>query len=402
MFVNSCSANSLLQTEARTVRSLVIVAFTPPMLYFARRVRSAGVRVHLVEMVHSPRAFVRPSNAVEAGGLVLLWPAVDTEQGLAAIQRFVESVDASALIASDDSLLSWLGRNRARFEPRCKVAAPEPAALESLWNKAHQVDRAAQSGFDLLPGWSIASRQDIDAIPAHAFPVVIRPVLSSSALPFFKARVLRTRNGLHDFYAATRWTHPPIVQRFCLGPNYVLHGTRSETGEILALRLFLAYRKYAGFTTSMCSIPLPAELAAAARTFVDAENLVGPFHFELLGCEADSTLYFLEINCRLGGTTGKATQLGYDEPGLLLQAYGLKTPGALPEVPVYSQTTTLSLNLSQAFNDLFRRPDPLAYPQMPRLHSFFAALKEALLVNDGRLDFNDPISLIRYLGWNRG
>jgi len=52
----------------------------------------------------------------------------------------------------------------------------------------------------------------------------------------------------------------------------------------------------------------------------------------------NGSVYFLELNNRLGGTTAKVFALGYDEPLLALQAYGvLPTP---PETIDQQQATS--------------------------------------------------------------
>lgn len=392
-----CPARPLLHEEARTVHSLVLLGFSAYLLAFARRARSAGIRVHVIDLVERRRKYVRRSNAVEPDGITMEWRVVGTTEGLVILQHFVEEVHADALLTTDDFSLTWLGKHRAFFEPHCKLMIPPPAVLERLLDKAHQIDRARECGFDLLPTWKLTSAEAIAAIPDEAFPVVIRPRSPDSARPGFKAQVLHNREDLSRLYNSTRWTREPIVQPFLLGPNYVLHGVRTQSGEMPALRLFKAYRKYHGFTTSMKPVHLPAGLESSARRFVEGEGLTGAFHFELLGRDAGDRLYFLEINCRLGGTTSKVMQLGYDEPGLLLEAFNLQAPEPLPLLRVYPRATTISLNLAQAVDALRNRRDPLAYPQLPRLRTIFTAVREALAVHDGLLDLRDLYSWLWYV-----
>jgi hypothetical protein len=152
----SCTAPSMFD-EARTVHSMVLLGFSAYLLAFARRVRSAGIRVHVIELVVQPRGFVRRSNAVEPYGITLDWSAVGTPAGLATIQRSVRKVNADALLTTDDFSLTWLGKNRASFEPACRLMAPQPAVLERLLDKAHQIDLARKCGFDLLPTWTLTS-----------------------------------------------------------------------------------------------------------------------------------------------------------------------------------------------------------------------------------------------------
>jgi predicted ATP-grasp superfamily ATP-dependent carboligase len=375
--------------EARTVHSLVLLGFSTYLLAFARRAHSAGIRVYVIDLVKEPRGFVRRSNAVEAEGITLNWSAVGTPAGLATIHRFVNKVHADALLTSDDFSLAWLGKNRALFEPACRLMVPQPEVLEPLLDKSHQIELARECGFNLLPTWTLTSTDAIAVIPDAAFPVVVRPSLNDSARPIFKAMVMDSREDLSRIYTSTQWSRDPIVQPFRLGPNYVLHGVRSQSGGMPVLRLFKAYRKYRGFTTSMTPVHMAAGLEKSARRFVEAAGLTGPFHFDLLGSDSDDRLYFLEINCRLGGTTAKVMQLGFDEPGLLLEAFNLQGPEPLPAMRVYPRATTINLNLAQALDALRNRRDPLAYPQPSRLRAVFAAIKEALTIHDGLLQLHD-------------
>ncbi|MGB8260234.1 MAG: hypothetical protein WCE75_07775 [Terracidiphilus sp.] len=387
------------EAQPRPVRAVVLVGFCAPMLAFARRASSAGIRVHLIELVTGSGRFVRLSNALEPDGIAMDWALVGTPQGLRVVRDFVQRVGAGAILSKDDYVLTWLGKCRAALEPACRVLAPPPEVLEPLLDKCYQIDRAVEAGFELLPGWLLSSAEVIRTIPGYVYPVVIRPSRPFSAHPTFKAEVIGSRRALTALFESTRFTQPPVVQQFCLGPNYVLHGVRSCAGRILAIRLFKAYRKYRGFATSIVEEPLPPRLERAAVRFVERENLTGAFHFDLLRAEADDSFYFLEVNCRLGGTTARVTQLGYDEPGLLLEAFHLVPPRPLSALEPGTQATSISLNLHQAIDELRNRRDPLAYPRLPRLRSLLAALREAMVVHDGLFNWQDLLFALRYPRW---
>ena len=368
-----------------TVRSLVIVGASAPMLAMARRLRGS-VKVHLVRLIHQGRkskVSYRSRAGVEPGGISVDLSEVGTAVGMAKILAFADKKKADAIVSDDDWTLLCLARHRALFEPTCKLLAPDADPLERLWNKFYQVRLAEQSGFNVLPTYTLQSAEDVAAIPDEEFPVVVRPSYLNSAEPYFKAKVLASREEVRGLFESTRWSHPPLVQRFCLGPNMILHGMRARNGEFLKLQLFKVYRKYQGFSASMEPAPLPPQLAAAARRFVEAAYLTGPFHFDLLVNSADGTIYFLEINTRLGGSTAKVVELGYDEPGLLLRAFNAVTPTLLPPLAAHARVASVRLNLMQAWNDLLNRRDPLAYPQLPRMRSVLAALLEIQQVHHG-------------------
>ena len=54
----------MLHEEIRTVHSLVLLGFSAYLLAFARRARSAGIRVHVIDLVVKPRDFM---SALEYG-----------------------------------------------------------------------------------------------------------------------------------------------------------------------------------------------------------------------------------------------------------------------------------------------------------------------------------------------
>lgn len=370
---------------AHTVRSLVVVGASAPMLATARRMRKS-IKIHLIQLIDKDRGTklsYRPRVGVESGSIAVDLAEIGTPGGMAKVKAFADSVKADAIVSDDDWTLLCLARNRALFEPACRLLAPEASTLEQLWDKCHQVHVAEEAGFNVLPTYELRSAEDVAALPESVFPAVIRPSFLNSARPNFKAKVLASREEAIRLYAATEWSHPPLLQRFCLGPNMVLHGMRARDGGWLKLQLFHVYRKYRGFSASMEPAPLAPDLGRAARRFVEMAGLTGPFHFDLLVNRAEDKVYFLEINTRLGGTTGKAIELGYDEPGLLFRSFNAVTAEPLPPLQAHPRVASVRLNLVQAWNDLLNRRDPLAYPQLPRTQSIFAALMEIQRVHHG-------------------
>jgi biotin carboxylase len=366
----------------KSVRKLVVLGVSNPACCFAKRIQAAGVDTFFIDLLQKGERFNRSTRA-QPQAVSLDISLFNTSEGIFAVKSFVNRVHADAIISADDWILSLLGKSRAEFEPNCIVLAPNPSSLEKMWDKIEQINIARSSGFEVLPSFVLSSHADIGAIPDSAFPVVIRPSYINSTQPSFKAKVLNNQDELAIFYNSVRWTHTPIVQSFRLAPNYILHGVRSKSGDILDLRLFKAYRKYRGFCTSMVPMPLSEYIELPARRFIEQSNIIGPFHFDFLGCEKEGKAYFLEVNIRLGGTTGKVIELGFDEPGLTLAAFNAHTPFPLPPLCNHLRATSLGLNLTQIWNDLCNRRDQLAYPQLPRFQSILAGLYEIFFVHHG-------------------
>jgi hypothetical protein len=243
----------------------------------------------------------------------------------------------------------------------------------------------------------VETKADLSRVEDSLFPVCVRPSNINSIQPPLKADVFMTAAELRSRLANSEWTKPLVVQPFLYGPNYVLHGVRHRNGEMLALRLFKANRKCYGFAARLSAAELPDDLGDAARRYAEAEGIVGPFHFDLLQPEGREEFYFLEVNVRLGGTTAKVTRLGMDESLLTLKAFGLCGPVEPPKRKAWHCTTSVSLEVRRALDELRNRPDPLAYPRFSGIKGFFAAAAEAVWVRDAILSLRDIRGSIWYI-----
>ena len=103
----------------------------------------------------------------------------------------------------------------------------------------------------------------------------------------------------------------------------VIDGFRACGAKVASLIGFIVTLKNDGVTVTLEPWELSPGITDSCQQFVQAAGLVGVFHFELLLEPATTKLWFLEVNARLGGTTGKALAAGYDEPAALLYAFGV-------------------------------------------------------------------------------
>ena len=182
-----------------------------------------------------------------------------------------------------------------------------------------------------------------------------------------------------------------IAQPLRILPNLVVHGARSESGEILALQPFLVPRKFEGVTLSIKRADFPPGVEKCCRDFIQAAGLTGCFHFELLLSPREDRAYYLEINARLGGTTDKVTRLGFDEPGLLLAAFGL--------LPMQTGTSFAALSGRTAVNKLKvlqhlewalrGKLCDLDYPAVSRVGHVGRSLLDLIAAEDSLFDCRD-------------
>jgi hypothetical protein len=104
-----------------------------------------------------------------------------------------------------------------------------------------------------------------------------------------------------------------IAQPLVRGPNLLVHAWRSEDGRCAGTLGFEVQVKHRGLTVVMQPQALAAPVADGCARMAAALGLQGVFHFEFV-VGADGVPCFLDLNPRLGGTTGKALAAGYDEP----------------------------------------------------------------------------------------
>ncbi|MCZ2439294.1 MAG: hypothetical protein LC119_03845 [Burkholderiales bacterium] len=269
--------------------------------------------------------------------------ALRSADGARWLREQVLAHDVSGVTCVGDELALWLHEALAPLPQVSRWLAPA-RAITDLLSKRLQIERASACGFKLLPTWDLRSADDVRSLPRNAYPVVARPDTPQSVSPGFKVEVWRNSEQAESFMRSRQRVHSPvIVQRFVRGPNVLVHGCRHGDGSQQPYAAFTAPRKHLGVCVELTPRPLSPELEAACRRFADVFALQGVFHFDLLLDEVDGSIYFMEVNARLGGTTGKVAALGLDEPSHLLSAFG-----ALPMSPTATPAAGRAYNLQAA------------------------------------------------------
>jgi hypothetical protein len=202
---------------------------------------------------------------------------------------------------------------------------PSPRIYKNLLSKMAQLKIAHRVGFDTLPTYLIDENADTTSlIPAHHFPLCLRPDDPKAVSPSFKVKLAMSPEDLVLWFRKLEKVDQPILaQPFVNLPNLVVHGARTLSGRAIGLQAFLVERKYRGVTLIIRPTDLEEKLRRKCIEFVEFFQLTGNYHFEFLLDRVSDKKYFLELNGRLGGTTAKVCACGYDEPLLLLEAYGV-------------------------------------------------------------------------------
>jgi len=295
----------------------VIGPFGPAQLACLRSWRRAGYRTAFFQL-GGRRVPPSLSRLVDAYHFYPSTLALDDI--LSRVSEDGQRIGLTALTALSESLALKLHEQQraGRFAAtRLLLNSPEVYAL--LESKVRQADLAAEAGLPLMPTFVLD--RDTERLDA-AGPLVLRPDVSRLVRPNFKVKLI---DGAQQALAVAHGMTSPegriIVQPFVAGPNLVVHAARAEDGSWDHHEAFLTEIKSGGLAVALRPYPLPDSLVAACRRFEQAVGLRGVFHYDFILDAATGQASFLEVNPRLGGTTGKVYAAGYDEPAMLASAY---------------------------------------------------------------------------------
>ena len=294
--------------------------FGPPILTAARSFRDAGIEVVVLGIGDGKPS--QWSNAVSRAALMRS-DDMGTPAGISVISDFIQETNPQALLAFWEPHMRWLAANRDSLPVECKLLMSSKETLLDIQSKHDQLPVAQRSGFSILPTWELFQESDVCRIDPAVYPVCLRPSVPQEVAPQFKIELLHSPSKLKAFLEGRVWGPGPLlVQPFLPLPTVVVHGVRSESGELLALESFIATMRFEAISLELRPLPMDGRLAECCRNFANEVGITGPFHFDLLYARETSTFHYLEINPRLGGTTDKVFRLGFDEPLWSLAAYG--------------------------------------------------------------------------------
>ena len=194
-----------------------------------------------------------------------------------------------------------------------------PEVYGILESKVRQVDLATQAGLPVMPTCVLDTRSER---PDVSGPLVLRPDVTRTVRPAFKVKLVD--NAEQALSVARGMTSPEghiVVQPFVAGPNLVIHAARAEDGSWDHHEAVYTEIKSGGLAVALRPYPLPQGVLEACRRFEQAIGLRGVFHYDFILDEQSGEAFFLEVNPRLGGTTGKVYAAGYDEPAMLAATY---------------------------------------------------------------------------------
>ncbi len=248
--------------------------------------------------------------------------------------------------------IDLITRNRARFEPAIKLAAPSIKSIERVTPKHKLAELAEEFDLDIPETWRPESLEALRArAPKLTYPRIVKPVDGAGGRGVTCAK---TPAEIVEHAEALGFEEPPLVQECIDGEDYCV-AVLANAGELTAI---MAYRNVTTF---------PREAGAGAvRETVDAEpfraeteklvaatnwNGVAEIDFRWSG-EAKDAPKLIEVNARFWAGIFHSIESGVDFPWLLYaQTVGLPIEEE-PQAEVGATTKTTGAWLLAAIEDV--------------------------------------------------
>lgn len=373
------------------VRPVIVGGWGPPVLACVRSWGRRGLQPGVVAV--QSRNEPTPNSVYLADGCRLPRRLVGTEAGIHIVADFVRRFRATGITCVEESLAAWMQKERKRLPHGVALWMPPHEALQNLLDKRLQIKAALKVGLAVLPTALIEPPGH--STPRLSYPLCLRPALPGIE-PSFKVKIVASEDDLHQWLRSVRrFPTPLIAQPFKNLPNLVVHGSRTQDGFVMGLQGFLVQRKFQGVTLALMPLDVPPNLERECCTFLEELNVTGPFHFEFLWEAHTRTAWFLEINNRLGGTTAKVLALGYDEPGYVLQSFGVAIPNLDGPSPLsLEKASSRQALLKYLAFALLGRLTPLDYPIEPRSRSLAAGVKGLFRYRDDVWAWDDVVGSV--------
>ena len=380
-----------------SVRPVIVGQFGPPVLACIRSWGEQGFPVGMV-CIHSKRETMPDSRYLDNSTTLAPEKLYKTD-GIQIINEFLIKFKASGIICINERIACWLNDHSRVFPPDVALWLPPNGTIRDLLSKKRQIEIAREVGLDILPTHLInRDETTLNSIALEDFPLCLRPTEGGTVKPAFKVHLAYSPAELKKYIASRQKIEKPIIaQPFMNLPNLVVHGARTTSGETIGLQAFLVERKFEGVTLTIRPVNLERDLRSKCIEFTNRFNLTGNYHFEFLIDKNSGSVYFLELNSRLGGTTAKVYACGYDEPMLALQAYGIKGKawGKPQDITVSSKEALLKY----LYYTLANRLTPLDFPDEPGPIRMFKTLLGLFWYRDDVFNSGDVKGSISfYLG----
>lgn len=248
--------------------------------------------------------------------------------------------------------IDLIARNRKRFEPAIKLAAPPIASIELVTPKNRLAALATEHGLDIPKTWIPANSEALGKIAAQlTYPVIVKPADGAGGRG---VSCVNTASEVKAAAADLGFDPPPLIQECIAGEDYCV-AVLARAGKLKAI---MAYRNVTTF---------PREAGAGAvRETVDAEPFraeaekliaatnwdgVAQLDFRWDGNGANAPK-LIEVNARFWAGIFHSVQSGVDFPWLLYRQSIGEDVGVENEADIGATTKTSGAWLLAAIEDI--------------------------------------------------
>jgi len=241
-----------------------------------------------------------------------------------------------------------IARNRERFEPLIRVAAPDVASLDRVHPKDRLCAVTTSLGLPAPRGWCPDSVEAVKKLDLD-FPVIVKP---TGGVGGRGVSIAETMDEVVEQCQALGFEPPPLIQDFVPGDDYCV-AALAKDGDLQAI---MAYRNLSTFPRKAGAGAVRESVDAAPFRDAMAKLLretrwdgVCEVDFRWTGKPAD-TPQCIEVNARFWAGIFHSIETGVDFPWLLYRQT-IGEPFEEPEAQVGVVTKTPAVWLLAALED---------------------------------------------------
>lgn len=248
--------------------------------------------------------------------------------------------------------IDLIARNRARFEPAIKLAAPSIKSIELVTPKHCLVKLAKEHGLDIPETWLPDSAEALAKLaPKLSFPVIVKPTDGAGGRG---VACLDTIEEAQEHATELGFDPPPLVQECIDGEDYCVAVLASE-GELKAI---MAYRNLTTFPRE-AGAGAVRETVNAAPFRAEAERLVAATNWDGVAQidfrwsgDAKDAPKLIEVNARFWAGIFHSVESGVDFPWLLYRQTIGEDVAVEDEADIGATTKTTGTWLLAAIEDV--------------------------------------------------
>jgi predicted ATP-grasp superfamily ATP-dependent carboligase len=282
-------------------------------------------------------------------GCIGLENSPDEEAYVREIERICTRESIDVIFPSLDPEVYVFAKNKNRFhEQGVLCVVPDYDVLRIPANKELTIRAAARSGFPTPTTFLPKSVRELDQVIAQSKPPWV--VKARYGAHRDSIRFIEDEAGLRDGFSEIGQIQPhPLVQEFVAGNDlqhyYVTVGRNSELLSVLSPETIRTYREGKHYAIKTVRSSSQAPYLDELRKLISDLGLWGGYTIQTKVDPLDGQPKLMEINARVGHHLWFRTELGVNEPLMLMQIADGKNvePRSFPE----------GVLLLDPFHDLF-------------------------------------------------